>query len=126
MTASCVHALDKIEPRFPRLSVAKEFAPAIGRAETINLTDCQALQRVLQQNRHLVKQLCWVMTIGGLAPYIVAPGDPTDANLLVETQRTNPRPGNVDLVVGMYRAVRWWWCGPNLMGRCTGPVGSNS
>src|SRR6476660_3860116 len=101
MPASYVYALGRIEPRFPRLSIEKEFAQATGRAETVNLTDRQALRRVLEQNRYLVKQLCWVMTVGGLETYLVVPRDPTDANLLVETLRPNPRPGDVDLVVGM-------------------------
>src|SRR5438874_1141275 len=59
MPASYVYALGLIEPRFPRLSVEKEFAQATGRAETVNLTDRQALRQVLEQNRYLVKQLCW-------------------------------------------------------------------
>ena len=101
MPASYVYALGRIEPRFPRLSVEKEFAQATGRAETVNLTDRQALRQVLEQNRYLVKQLCWVMTVGGLETYLVVPTDPTDTNLLVETLRPNPRPGDVDLVVGM-------------------------
>jgi hypothetical protein len=101
MPLSYVYALGRIEPRFPRLSVEKEFAQATGRAETVNLTDRQVLRQVLEQNRYLVKQICWVMTIGGLETYIVAPRDPTDANLLVGTLRPNPRPGDVDLVVGM-------------------------
>jgi hypothetical protein len=101
MPVSYVYSLGRIEPRFPRLSVEKEFAQATGRTETVNLTDRQALQQVLQQNRYLVKQLCWVMTVGGLETYIVAPRDPTDVNLLVETLRPNPRPGDVDLVVGV-------------------------
>ena len=100
MPVSYVYLLTKIEPRFPRLSIEKEFAQATGRAETANLTDRQALQRVLQENRYLVKQLCWVATVGGLETYIVAPRDPTDTNLLAETLRPNPRPGDVDLVVG--------------------------
>jgi len=62
MPASYVYALGRIEPRFPRLSVEKEFAQATGRAETVNLTDRQALRQVLEQNRYLVKQLCWLMT----------------------------------------------------------------
>ena len=66
MPASYVYALGRIDPRFPRLSIEKEFAQATGRAETVNLTDRQALRQVLEQNRYLVKQLCWVMTIGGL------------------------------------------------------------
>ena len=101
MPVSYVYSLGRIEPRFPRLSVEKEFAQATGRTETVNLTDRQALQQVLQQNRYLVKQLCWVITVGGLETYIVAPRDPTDVNLLVETLRPNPRPGDVDLVVGV-------------------------
>jgi PatG Domain len=98
---SYVYALGRTEPRFPRLSVEKEFAQATGRADTINLTDRQALQTVLQQNRYLVKQLCWVMTVAGLETYILHPRDPFDFNLLVESLRQNPRPGDVDLVVGI-------------------------
>jgi len=101
MPVSYVYSLGKIEPRFPRLSVEKEFVQATGRAETVNLTNRQALQRVLQENRYLVKQLCWVMMVGGLETYIVAPRDQTDTNLLVDTLRPNPRPGDVDLVVGV-------------------------
>jgi hypothetical protein len=101
MPVSYVYTLGRIEPRFPRLSVEKEFAQATGRAETVNLTDRQALQRVLQENRYLVKHLCWVMTVSGLETYLVAPRDPTDLNLLVETLRPSVRPGDVDLVVGM-------------------------
>ena len=103
MPPSYVYALGRIEPRFPRISVEKEFAQATGRAETANLTDRQALQRVLQKNRYLVRQMCWVMTVAGLETYIVAPRDPADSQLLVETLRPNPRPGDVDLVVGIPR-----------------------
>jgi hypothetical protein len=101
MPPSYVYALGRIEPRFPRLSVEKEFAQATGRAETVNLTDRQALQKVLKENRYLVRQLCWVMTIAGLETYILVSQDPTDLHLLVETLRPNPHPGDVDLVVGL-------------------------
>jgi hypothetical protein len=96
-----VYALGQIEHRCPQLSVEMEIAHVTGRSGTANLTDRQALRRVLQQNRYLVKQLCWVMTIGGLETYIVIPRDPTDTNLLVEALRPNPRPGDVDLIVGV-------------------------
>jgi hypothetical protein len=97
---SYVYALGRIEPRFPRLSVEKEFAQATGRAETVNLTDRQALRKVLQENRYLVRQLCWVMTIGGLETYIAYPRDPADFQLLVDTLRPSSRPGDVDLLIG--------------------------
>src|SRR5258708_8329092 len=74
-----VYAIGRIEPRFPRLSVEKEFAQATGRAGTAGLTDRQALQKVLQepQNRYVVRHLCWGMTTEGLETYIVDALDPT-------------------------------------------------
>jgi hypothetical protein len=100
---SYVYALGKIETRFPRLSVEKEFVQATSRAETKGLTDRQALHSVLSkpENRYLVRQLCWVMTIEGLEAYILVPRDPADSSLLVDTLRPNPAPADLDLVVGV-------------------------
>lgn len=100
---SYVYALGRIEPRFPRASVEKELAQAIGRAGTTGLSDRQALQRVLseRQNRYLVRQLCWVMTIEGLETYILAPRDPADFDLLVEALRPAPTPMDLDVVIGV-------------------------
>jgi PatG Domain len=42
LPASHVYAIGRIEARFPRLSVEKEFAQATGRAETAGQTDQQA------------------------------------------------------------------------------------
>src|SRR5690242_13518903 len=44
-TPSFVYAIGRIEPRFPRPSVEKEFAQATGRAETAGLTDRQTVQK---------------------------------------------------------------------------------
>lgn len=98
---SYVYALGKIEPRFPRLSVEKEFAQVVKQAETVNLNEHHVLRNALEANRYLVRQLCWVMTVGGLETYIVVPRDPTDFHLLVESLRPSPRPGDIDLVVGV-------------------------
>ena len=98
-----VYAIGRIEPRFPTLSAEKEFAQATGRAETAGLTDRQALHEVLsqRQNRYLVRQLCWVLTIEGLETYILQPRDPADLDLLVEALRPTPRPTDVDCVIGV-------------------------
>ena len=99
---SYVYAIGRIEPRFPRASVEKEFAQATGRAGTAGLTDRQALAAVLSkpENRYLVRQLCWVMTIEGLETYILAPRDPSDFGLLVEALRPTPQPWDLDCVIG--------------------------
>ena len=81
-----IYAIGTIEPRFPRVSVEKELAQVIGRAQTASLTDRQALRMILEerQNRYLVRQICWVMTIEGLETYIVVPRDPLDYDALIE------------------------------------------
>jgi hypothetical protein len=102
-TSSYVYALGRVEPRFPRLAVEKEFAQATGRAETTGLTDRQALHAVLsqRQNRYLARQLCYVLTIEGLETYILQPRDPVDFELLVDAVRPAPRPTDVDVIIGM-------------------------
>src|SRR5260370_26167897 len=63
---SYVYAIGRIEARFPRPSVEKEFAQATGRAQTAGLTDRQVGQKglVQRQNRYLARQVCWGMTSG--------------------------------------------------------------
>ena len=84
------------------MSVEKEYAQATGRAETAGLTDRQALQTVLSQpeNRYLARQLCYVLTIEGLDTYILQSGDPVDLQVLIESVRPTPQPGDVDVIVG--------------------------
>ncbi|MGH7791315.1 MAG: hypothetical protein ACREOB_03265, partial [Thermodesulfobacteriota bacterium] len=103
VTPSFVYALGRVEARFPRLAVEKEFVQATGREKTVGLTDREALHKVLsqRQNRYLVRQMCWVLTIEGLETYILVPRDPADVDMLVEALRPSPRPTDVDVVIGM-------------------------
>lgn len=75
---SYIYALGRVEARFPRVSLEKEFAQVAGRADTSGKTDQETFQAVLSQreNRYLVRQLCWVMTIQGLDTYLLQPRDP--------------------------------------------------
>jgi hypothetical protein len=100
---SYIYAIGRIEPRFPRASVEREFAQATGRAETAGLSDRQAVQKILsqRQNRYLARQLCWVLTIEGLETYIVVPRDPADLDLLVEALRSAPSQMDLDCVIGV-------------------------
>jgi PatG C-terminal len=98
-----VYAIGRIEPRFPRPSVEKEFAQALGRDKAVGLTDRQALHAALSKpgNRYLVRQLCWVMTIEGLETYLLVPRDPVDLSLLVDALRPSPQPWDLDCVIGV-------------------------
>lgn len=101
--ASYIYALGRVEARFPRPSVEKEFAQATGRAGTNGQTDREAFHAVLSQreNRYLVRQLCWVLTIQGLETYLLQPRDPVDYDSLVEATRPAPSPLDIDAVIGL-------------------------
>jgi PatG Domain len=103
MQQNYIYAIGRIEARFPKLSVEKELAQVTGLADTAGLTDREALQRVLSQrdNRYLVRQLCWVLTVQGLDTYIVVPRDPADLDLLVESLRPTPTPMDLDCIIGV-------------------------
>jgi hypothetical protein len=99
-----VYALGRIQPRFPNPSLEKEYAQVLGRAvETAGQTDPQAMQSTLakRENRYLVRQICWVLTIEGIETYILLPRDPADFDLLIDALRPAPRPTDVDIVVGV-------------------------
>jgi hypothetical protein len=102
-TDSFVYALGRIEARFPNLAAEKEFAQATGRTDTKYKTDQQTFHSVLSrsENRYLVRQLCWVLTIQGLETYLLLPRDPTDIDLLVAAIRPEPSPNDIDVIIGM-------------------------
>ena len=89
-----VYAIGRVEARFPNLAAEKEFAQATGRTDTAGKTDQQTFHAVLskRENRYLVRQLCWVLTIQGLETYLLLPRDPADIDLLVEAIRPPPAP----------------------------------
>jgi hypothetical protein len=103
--ASYVYAIGRVNARFPTPGVEKEFAQATGRAgkETVGFTDQKAFHAVLSEkdNRYLVRQLCWVLTIEGMDTYILQPRNPADFELLVNAIRPAPSPMDIDAVIGL-------------------------
>jgi hypothetical protein len=102
-----VYSIGRIEPRFPKLGVEKEFAQVLSREDSTGLTDRQALAAVLakRENRYLARQLCWVFSVSGLETYLVIPRDPADLDLLIGSMRPEPSPDDLDVVVGVRGAV---------------------
>lgn len=98
-----VYAVGRIEARIPSLSVEKEIAQAMGRAETVNLTDRQALSSALNEprNRYLARQICYVLTVHGLETYLVLPRDPADYAVLVDALGSALRPADRHVLIGL-------------------------
>ncbi|MEU3664537.1 hypothetical protein AB0E77_33105 [Streptomyces sp. NPDC032940] len=98
-----MYAVGRLEPRIPSLGIEKEFAQATGRAETVNLTDRQALHAVLSdaQSRYLARHLCYVLVIQGIDSYILRPRDPSDYDLLVDAIGPSPQASDLHVVVGL-------------------------
>jgi PatG C-terminal len=97
-----VYALGRVEARFPRLSVEKEFAQAGHRADTAGRTDQQVFYEVLSrpENRYLARQMCWVFLVQGLEAYILQPRNPADLDLLVSALEPQPVPW-ITAVIGL-------------------------
>lgn len=102
-----VYALGKIQPRFPSRTIEKEYYQVVGRAETSGQTDYEVMRTALsqRQNRYLVRQMCWVLSIEGIETYLLRPADPADFDLLIESLRTPPRGTDVDAVIGYRGAI---------------------
>jgi hypothetical protein len=98
-----VYAIGRVHLRFPSLGVEKEFAQAIGKAETAGLSDRQTMQSALAQkhNRYIARQMCWVLTVEGLETYILRPRDPIDLDLLLEALSPSPRPTDINVIIGV-------------------------
>jgi hypothetical protein len=74
-----------------------------GRTDTAGKTDQQTFHTVLskRENRYLVRQLCWVLTVRGVETYLLAPRDPMEFEILVNAIRPAPGPNDVDVVIGI-------------------------
>lgn len=98
-----VYALGKIEPLYPTKDVEKEFAQVTGKADAKGLTDRQALHAILakREYRYLARELCYVLSIHGSETYLLRPRDPGDFDLLVEAIRPEPKPSDLDCVIGV-------------------------
>jgi hypothetical protein len=100
---SPVYAIGRIEPRFPRLSIEKEFAQISAQMDASGRTDRQTLHDVLSrpENRYLARKLCWVLSIEGLETYILVPRDPADFQLLIDAVRPESSRLDLDVVIGL-------------------------
>lgn len=100
MSSGFIYALGRIDWRYPTLGIEKEFNQAKHNVQTAGLTDREAFYEVLNQNRYLARQLCWVFTIKDVDTYILRPRYPADVDLLMQSVRRDPSPMDVDVVIG--------------------------
>ena len=95
-----VYALGRVQPRFPSISIEKEFGQAVARSDTSGQTNRQVMATVLADHRYLARQMCWVFTIEGLETFLLYLRDPADLDLLVQAVRAEPAGQDIDIVIG--------------------------
>lgn len=99
-----IYAIGRIQPRFPSISIEKEFAQATSRKKTTaGSTDAEVMADILSdpQNRYLARKLCWILSIEGLETYILQPMNPVDLDMLIESLRSSPRHADINIVIGV-------------------------
>jgi len=82
--------------------VEKEARQATARAGGSKETDRETMAKVLRDpnNKYLVRQLCWVLSVMGVETYILIPRD-GDYQALIDAYRAEPHPGDLELVIGV-------------------------
>lgn len=97
-----VYALGQVIPRFPLISLEKEYLQATGLSDTAGLTDRETLYKVLsdRRNRYLARQMCWVLSIEETDVYLIQPRSPEDLDMVIEAIRPRPLKLDIDLVIG--------------------------
>lgn len=98
-----IYAIGQLVPRFPSRDIEQEYAQVASRTETAGLTDQQAFSAVLSapDNRYLARQMCYVFRVQGLDAYAMMPRDPGDLDLLVNAVRPDPKPSDLDVIIGL-------------------------
>ncbi|HEY6990559.1 MAG TPA: hypothetical protein VH369_19340 [Bryobacteraceae bacterium] len=101
-SSSCVYVIGHVEPRFPLLSIEKEFRQTIARAKASKDTDREVMAKLLRDpaNRYIVRRLCWILSVQGVETYILVPRD-SDYQPLIDAYRAEPNPGDLELVIGI-------------------------
>jgi hypothetical protein len=116
---SYVYALGNVVASFPTSGVRKEFAQILARADVAGLPGRQLFHDVLtrRESRHLLPEICWVLTISGRDAYIIRPHNPADFELLAEAVDRAILPTDLEIIVG----VKWPHRGPRDLQRTHGP-----
>jgi len=98
-----VYALGTTAARISSPGIERELAQVIGRSDAIGMTDRQSLHAVLsrRENRYLARRLCWVFSVEHVETYILVPKDSSDISLLLDAMRPDPKPTDLDVVIGV-------------------------
>lgn len=96
------YAIGAVGTRCLNEGVEHELRQAIGGDDPMDLVHVGKLRTALTsaENRYLVRELSWVLTIDGIDSYVLQPSDPSDLVSLPEAIRPDARGYGVDAVLG--------------------------
>jgi PatG C-terminal len=97
-----VYAVGQIVPRFPSISVEREFQLIASHAKTEGHPDSQVFNDIVlaPENRYLSRKLCWVFRVSGLETFILVSRDAQDLQLLLGTLSNDHDSPKDDVLIG--------------------------
>jgi hypothetical protein len=97
-----VYAIGKIRARFPSEDLEKEARQVMRSAAAADLTDTQVLHQILSDENiaYIAREMCWIMSVGGLDCYILQPRSGVELRQLIDTLKTDTIGTTVDAVIG--------------------------
>ncbi|KJU82907.1 subtilisin-like protein [Candidatus Magnetobacterium bavaricum] len=100
---SFIFALGSVDVRFPNMGVEKEFHQIAAAQDVGGVTSKEVRYNVLKANRHLAKEVCWVLQIEGIDTYILLPSDPFYLDMLVDCIHPldSRAEMDIDVVIGL-------------------------
>lgn len=97
-----VYVLGRVHAVFPDLSIQREFLQVAGADGTVDVTDGDALHRVLSdpENRYIARQMCYVLSVQGVDTYLLEPAGHAELDDLVEALRPVADQRDLAVIVG--------------------------
>jgi hypothetical protein len=97
-----VYAIGRIVPRFPSISIEREFQLIASDTDRRGRSDSQVFRDIVSapENRYLCRKLCWVFLVLGLETFILVPRENHDVQLLLSTFADEHSSEKNDVLIG--------------------------
>jgi hypothetical protein len=108
LTERYVYAIGRLDTRFPSLGIEREFQQRerqLFAGKSVPKNRNELITQVLEANVHLAQRLCYILSVGGIPAYILAPANASLREELLKALRISSKPDTWVVVIGRCGAV---------------------